>query len=90
MAALIRATLAKDLSTITIPALALFSPQDQIVDPAATEDVMARWGGLTKTLLVPSSGDPENHVIAGDILSPGTTEALADQITGWIISQPSP
>ncbi len=90
MAALIRATLAKDLSTITIPALALFSPQDQIVDPAATEDVMARWGGPTKTVLVPSSGDPENHVIAGDILSPETTDAVADQITGWIRSLPSP
>lgn len=90
MAALIRATLAIDLSTITIPALALFSPQDQIVDPAATEDVMARWGGQTKTVLVPSSGDPENHVIAGDILSPETTDALADQITGWIRSLPSP
>lgn len=90
MAALVRATLAADMSTITIPALALFSPQDRIVDPAATEAVMARWGGPTKTVLVPSSGDPENHVIAGDILSPETTDAIADQIAGWIRSLPSP
>ncbi|HEY9057742.1 MAG TPA: alpha/beta fold hydrolase [Aurantimonas sp.] len=90
MAALIRATLAADLSAITIPALALFSPEDRIVDPAATEDVMARWGGPTKTVLVTSSGDPENHVIAGDILSPETTDTLAEKIIGWIRSLRSP
>lgn len=90
MAALIRTTLAANWSGISIPALALFSPDDRIADPTATETVLASWGAPTMTVTVPASGDPQNHVIAGHILSPETTDALAERISAWISALPSP
>jgi len=83
MAALIRAVRHIDLSDIKLPLLVLYSQNDAIVDPNATEAVIARWGGPHQVVDVPISGDPANHVIAGDILSPQTTDELAERIVDW-------
>ncbi|MEF2549974.1 alpha/beta fold hydrolase [Aurantimonas sp. A2-1-M11] len=88
MAALVRATLRADISDITIPVLALFSRDDQIVDPAATEAVMARWQAPHELVEVSESGDPAHHVLAGDIVSPQTTDELAARIVAWVESLP--
>ncbi|KQT60560.1 MULTISPECIES: alpha/beta hydrolase [unclassified Aureimonas] len=89
MAALVRTTVAARLDAITLPAFFLYSPADTVVDPTATEAVAARWGGPKQVLQVPSSGDPANHVIAGRILSPQTTEELAARIADWIAALPA-
>jgi hypothetical protein len=34
--------------------------------------------------VVDRNDDPSSHVIAGDALSPSTTEALAGRIVSWI------
>ena len=88
MAALIRATLVADISKISIPVLTLFSPADKIVDPAATEQVMIRWGAPHEVVEVPVSGDPSNHILAGDIVSPQTTQSLAQRIVEWVDGLP--
>ena len=89
MAALIRATLAADVSAITIPVLTLFSPADKIVDPDATEAMMTKWGAPHEVVEVPVSGDPSNHILAGDIVSPRTTASLAQRIVEWVQGLPA-
>lgn len=88
MAALIRATLASDLSKISIPVLTLFSPADKIVDPDKTGQLMTTWGAPHEVVEVPVSGDPSNHILAGDIVSPKTTASLALRIVEWVGSLP--
>lgn len=89
MGALIRAVRRLDVSAIALPALFVHSPADQVVDPAATEAAAARWGGPAEILRVTQTGDPVNHVVAGRILSPETTEAVAARIADWIAALPN-
>ncbi|HEX2019978.1 MAG TPA: alpha/beta fold hydrolase [Aurantimonas sp.] len=89
MGALVRAARSADFRSVLTPLMVLYSPADAIVDPAATEAVVARWGGPTEVVTVSQSGDPANHVIAGDIYSPQTTSTLAATITDWITALPS-
>ncbi len=85
MAALVRRARDLDFAAATMPALFLYSDDDQVVSPDETNGVMARWGGaVTLQKLVMGPGDdPYSHVIAGDILSPGQTETAVTAITGW-------
>lgn len=69
---------------IGIPALFIYSSADQIVDAEVTRDVAARWGALADSLLIESSGDPQNHVIAGDALSPQTNELITATTVNWL------
>lgn len=66
------------------PVQFVFSLNDQVVRPDLTRTIAERWGGATEIVIVEKSGDPFNHVIAGDALSPGTTAQLARAITAWI------
>lgn len=85
MAALVRAARAADLSAAKAPLLVLFSPQDQVVDPAKTLATLATWGGAAR--LEPREmgpgDDAYDHVIAGDILSPGQTASSVALILDW-------
>ena len=69
---------------ITIPALFIFSDGDKVVRPDLTRDIAARWGAKHEILAVERNDDPSNHVIAGDVLSPSTTDALAQRIVDWV------
>ncbi|MEZ5755205.1 MAG: alpha/beta fold hydrolase [Paracoccaceae bacterium] len=85
MARLIRAARATDYAQATTPALVLYAPADQVIDPARIPPVIAAWGGPTQVELREMQGDddPYAHVIAGDILSPGQTEETIRLITDW-------
>jgi pimeloyl-ACP methyl ester carboxylesterase len=69
---------------IRIPALFVISDKDAVVRPDLTRAIAGRWGAPHELVAVEASGDPYNHVIAGDALSPSTTEELADRVIGWI------
>jgi alpha-beta hydrolase superfamily lysophospholipase len=89
MATLMRETRARDLTAVTLPLLALFSDGDQVVNAATTREVLAAWGGpltLSQQDLPPEGADPNEHVIAGDILSPAMTARLAAEIIAWATS----
>ena len=80
---------------IAAPALFVFAEDDQVVDPAATRAVAARWGtdrggtGAEIRVVIPGPEDsPSHHVIAGDILSPGMTEEVARIIGDWVAALP--
>ena len=85
MARLIRAARAADHGQARTPALFLYAPADQVIDPARIPPVIAAWGGPTQVELREMQGDddPYAHVIAGDILSPGQTEETIRLITDW-------
>ena len=88
MAALARAADRADLEVLKVPTLFIYSPADQVVDSAETEGAIRRWGGAHDTLLVHDAGDPTHHVLAGRILSPGTTDRLVTAIAAWIQKLP--
>jgi len=72
-----------DLSEVRVPALILYSPGDQVVDPGATQARSGRLGSVPKLLLpFAASADPSQHILAGNIMSPGTNdEVLVHMLT---------
>ncbi len=84
MAALTKLAHDAPVEEIGIPALFVYSSADRIVDAEVTRDVAARWGALADSLLIESSGDPQNHVIAGDALSPQTNELITETTVNWL------
>lgn len=84
MAALLRVVEEIDKSTITTPALFIYSSKDTVVVPSMTERVIENWGGPSEVMMVENSDDANHHVIAGDILSPGTTQVVTDKIVDWL------
>jgi esterase/lipase len=85
MMALVEHVRTSDLSRVTVPSLVIYVPQDRIVDARETERAYARLGSRRKTLFVLEDvDDPDRHVPAGDILSPGTTSLVEAQIAGFL------
>lgn len=92
MAALVRLGRGLDYGAVKVPALVIYAPEDQVVDPARTLKVMAGWGGpvrLEARQMGPAD-DPYSHVIAGRVLSPGQTAATVALILDWAGSLPIP
>jgi esterase/lipase len=85
MMALVEHVRTMELSGVKTPALLVYSPSDRVVDVAETERVAAR---LTEAPLqvvrFETSDDPGQHVLAGDILSPASTPALASLIREFL------
>ncbi len=74
-----------DLEKIKVPVLIIYSPHDKVVNTKITEAYFQRLGSRPKKLWVfTQSPDQAQHVIAGDIVSPGTTEALLAGIQDFI------
>jgi len=86
MAALVKTVAGLDFSTATIPALFRISEDDQVVLPEVTREIAGRWGGpaVLQVVKMGEGDDPKAHVIAGDIRSPGQTEATVHDILGWL------
>ena len=84
MAALTRLAYEAPVGETRVPALFVFSDKDAVVRPELTREIAAKWGAPHEIVTVDDSGDPSNHVIAGDALSPSTTEPLAAKIVDWI------
>lgn len=72
------------VETAETPALFIFSDADRIVRADLTREIASRWGGPNEVVPVDDTGDPDNHVIAGDALSPQTTGFLAQRIAVWV------
>lgn len=67
------------------PMLTLYSPRDQVVD---TEWIAAALAKIesprTQTIEIAASGDPSNHVLAGDILAPRNNRIIADHVVRFV------
>lgn len=84
MAKLVELSNETDVSAIKVPALFIISDGDKVVVPAITRQIEQRWGGPHKLIVVEGADDPDQHVIAGDILSPSVTQSHVTQIVEWL------
>ncbi len=84
LAALMKTVSVMNPAEATTPALFICSPQDTVTVPKAAEEVYERWGAPKKLIRIEETGDPSNHVIAGDILSPGNTDRVVADIVAWV------
>jgi alpha-beta hydrolase superfamily lysophospholipase len=74
-----------DLGTVRAPTLVLLSPTDQVIDLVAAQSAFQRIGAPLKSLeWVGGVTDGGGHVLAGDILSPGTTGVVHDRIAHFL------
>lgn len=65
--------------------LMLYSPADAVVDTARIRGAFEQLTGPHRQLVeIPESGDPSNHVLAGDIMSPQNNALVVDHIVGFI------
>jgi alpha-beta hydrolase superfamily lysophospholipase len=88
-AALVKAVAGLDFERAKVPALFRISDDDQVVRPEITRRIAGRWGGPAVLQLVTMGpgDDASAHVIAGDIRSPGQTEAAVADILAWLQGQ---
>lgn len=84
MAALTKLAYEAPVGETRVPALFVFSDNDAVVRAERTREIAAKWGAPHEIVSVDESGDPSNHVIAGDAVSPQTTEPLATKIIDWL------
>ena len=89
MAALVRRAARLDYSGVRVPVLFWLSDADGVVRPDISREIAARWGGAARVqaVRIGPGDDPHSHVIAGDILSPGQTEAAALGMIDWLHAQ---
>lgn len=85
MAALVAHVRELDHADVQVPAIFVYSEHDQVILPGAVRQMHDEWGGPKEmhALVMNPGDDPYSHVIAGDILSPGQTEAVVDLLTDW-------
>lgn len=89
MAGLVAATQDIDLSTINAPSLWIYSDNDRVLNTEAIRAAYQRIGSVRKeAIVVNDSQDRSQHVLAGDILSPNTTDRLTDVIVQFIQAKP--
>jgi len=86
----VRAARGVDHAAIDVPAMFAFCEADRVVDPARTREVMARWGGPVayREMVMGPGDDPNGHLVAGEVHSPGQTAALARDTLAWIRGLP--
>ncbi len=89
MAALVRRVAGLDFAQVRIPALFWLSDADRVVRPDVSRRIAEAWGGKVRVQAVDMGpgDDPNAHVIAGDILSPGQTDAAALAMVDWLHAQ---
>ncbi|WP_137702143.1 alpha/beta hydrolase [Marimonas lutisalis] len=90
LAALVKHAQAQDYSGVTVPALFYYSHKDTVVLASETDRIAAQWGkdagGLATVVPLPDDADvvDNRHVIAGQIASPGNTEAALQVFLDWL------
>ena len=95
MMALVRMARDIDPDALEVPVLSLYSPDDQVISPERILAWSARApAGRWRSVIVEGSGDPDQHVLAGDILSPSTTSVVRDHMVDFfraaLAAGPSP
>jgi esterase/lipase len=74
-----------DLNNIEVPTLMIYSSKDKVISVPSLEDTFERLGSSNKQLIeFNETEDPDFHALAGDLLSPSSTNDLASQIILFI------
>lgn len=70
---------------ITCPLFLAYCPEDKILSTAAMDSFFAQATARQKyKVIFPSCGDPQSHVLAGDILSPANNQRLLASMYGFL------
>jgi len=87
MMALVEHVRTMDMSGIDVPVLVVYSPADQVVDPLETERaILAMKSARVEAWPYGGAEDPEQHLLAGDIVSPASTEPVELRIEHFLAS----
>jgi len=74
-----------DIENINTPTLMVYSSKDKAISVSAIPETFSRLGSEQKELVeFNATDDPDFHALAGDLLSPSSTEILADNIVTFI------
>jgi esterase/lipase len=85
MMALVEHVRTMDLSRVSAPTLIVYSPADLVVDAAETDRVVAELHGTRhETFVYEGASDPSQHVLAGDIMAPESTDAIAHRVLEFL------
>ncbi len=86
MSVLVDRVRALNFSKAQVPALFWFSDEDKVVRPDLTHEVSADWGApaTVHTVTMGPGDDPNAHVIAGRLTSPGQDAATVQGILMWL------
>jgi len=85
MQALVELAKACDPGQLRVPLLTIRSPRDQVLDPAPMAAFHAAAASEPKLQIdYEDCGDPSQHVLAGDVLSPESTEPLGARILEFL------
>jgi alpha-beta hydrolase superfamily lysophospholipase len=86
LARLVRQVRALDFRAARVPALFIYTLQDNVVRQSETVRIADQWGAPVHRMTphVPPDEMHGVHVLGGDILSPGRTRPIADKVIAWI------
>jgi alpha-beta hydrolase superfamily lysophospholipase len=85
MAASVELVRSSNPATLRTPVLVFYSPEDRVVDVRRIEQFFEQLTVEPRALVaIEDPGDPQHHVLAGDILSPGTTERIATRTVAFV------
>lgn len=87
MAALTKLAASAPVGRIKQPVLMIYSETDTVIRPDLIKAAAARWGGKAELYPLARNDDPSSHVIAGDALSPSTTDEVANKAVDWVKNQ---
>jgi esterase/lipase len=74
-----------DLNEISTPTLMVYSSKDKTISVPALKKAFHRFGSIQKEIIeFNETEDPDFHALAGDLLSPSSTKALADRVTAFV------
>lgn len=85
MAAAVKAAVAKNYSSVKMPAMFNYSKDDMVVRADLTLQMSARWVKPVTTVRpqLGAGDDPSKQVIAGDMISPSQTARSVAAILKW-------
>ncbi len=81
----VRAVRSMDPAEFHVPTLVAFSPDDEVVDVERIVDWYAAISSAPRKIVeIRDTDDPSSHILAGDILSPSTTDVLVTEIESFV------
>ena len=85
MMAIVKNTRELKIDNISNKIIIFYSELDNTVDPKQTKAIFNRLEHAQKNMIeIKNPGDNDNHVLAGDALSPNTTKIVLDAIEDFI------
>ncbi len=74
-----------DLENINIPTMMIYSSKDKVISIPALKRAFSRLPSAKNQLIeFNDTQDPSFHILAGDILSPSSTEQVKQQVLGFL------